>query len=598
MPMPGRARIAAGLLIGSVLPVAAADTPAFHALQGYSGLLTIPDAAVTAERQVDLQFNTDRDTDADSRLDAVHNYALSIGVWHGLELGGRVSEGMPAGRRDLSGSLKLRLLHWRGLSLALGFADFAGNAQHLRARYLSAHWQQGRWRGVLGVGDGPDRLNGPFGGLRYDLNRHVSLLADHDGNAVHGGLRAQWAVTGGLSVYGLLKASNDPRQSASAAIGLRLDLGARQPLRPDSAAVVAGRDGLRAGRVDSTDTPVDSLRAVRRRLATAEAHSPLIEYRYGVPLRRFDADDPLRAAGDAQGQVASRWQAQQRDLRSAWEGTPRSIELRLWPDLRHATATEVGLYDYSLALQPSLRAQGPLGLGLYLTADLPLARSDDAEPGGAFSHFRHDGGLHQAALQWAAHPLAGLIGLNTLGRTEVDEVPYDMLHLDWALHDSSGRHQLRLAWAEYRAVDDLNFADRRTRVVGYRHWWTAAELALRVDWGEFFFGDRGSRLQLDRYFGNVVVSLLYRRRENGEQDGGMQFSFPLTGEPLRWGRLRITGAPSWPYRLISTIDGPDGRNVVRRGFLVEPLPTYTLQRDLLDADRAFPAYASDPGPDP
>lgn len=585
-----RPAAAAALLAAACCPFAVGASPAAQALQGYSGLLTVPDGGALAEGTLDFQFNTDRDTDARERIDSVNNFVLLAGVWRGLELGARVSDAPEGGRGDLSGSAKWRLFRHKGWSAALGVTDFAGDAQQLRAAYGAVDWRAGNWQLTGGFGLGPDRLDGAFGGIAYRIGSVFQLLADHDGNAAHAGVRAAWRFGPGLSIYGIGKLSTDERQGASAGVGLSWSPTARRPLQRR---VDPHADAPRPVRrvVDSTRTPRNSLYALREASESLPAPTQLVEYRYGVPLRAIDvAPDPLAVAGDLRP-AAVRWQASGLDWRSLWQDQRIGLELRFEPDLRTAVATEVGLLDYSLALQSSARLQLPLGLGGYVSVDTPIDHSDDVAPGGVYSHFRHDSGLHQAAVQWAVHPLPGLVGLNTVGRTEVEEIAYDMQHLDWVLHSPGGTHQLRLAWAEFQPHDELNFAPRRTRVAGYRYWWTGGELALRADYGEFFYGDRGGRLQLDRYMGNVILSLVYRERENGEQEGGMQLTMPLTTRPWHWGRLRVTGAPSWSYRLNTTIGGPGDANILRRGFLLEPMPQFTLSRDLLDADRAFPDYA-------
>lgn len=181
--------------------------------------------------------------------------------------------------------------------------------------------------------------------------------------------------------------------------------------------------------------------------------------------------------------------------------------------------------------------------------------------------------------------------LSTWGLTEVDEVDYEMNHYDAALHLAEGRHQVRVAFGDFVASDQLNFADRDTKVLSYRYWWEPLNLFVRLSRGEYFFGDKGTRADAYRYFGDVTVGVFFEQNEDDESFGGIAVSIPLLANPARFGRVQAYGDARFRYSVKTRLNGDGGNALARFGAMLEPLPQYDLIDDLLDGDRAFPAYS-------
>lgn len=560
-------------------------------LQGYSGLISIPDARVAAEGSIALQYNDDLESSAPAGLhnEAVENFLFNAGIWSGIELGGRISATRKTGRgrEDLSGSVKWQFYADEQWRLAAGVADFAGDAQNLQARYAAASWRHKAVEVTLGAGQGPDRLDGLFGGVRFRLFPQVDLTAEHDGLEAHLGAFARLRLTERVSAQAILKLSSFEADRSSAGVGIEIRLGGRAekaegpvaPAVPQSIGVE--RTGLQGrNMVESTDSPANAMAAVRH----SYDGETLVETRYGVRLRSFDAGHTTPAVA----KWASGWRHS--EVASLVSPGSYSGELRAELALRTVVASDFGTFDYSAAIRPTARLQGPWGLGGFISTDVPVTRTDDADPGGEYSYLRHESGVHQAMAQMALHPLPGVVGLVSLGRTEVDEVAYDLQHIDVAAHSPGGRHQLRIAYADFQPHDNLNFPSRETAVASYRFLWSQQNLSVRLGHGEFFYDDRGSTLDISRYFGDVSLGIFYKRRSDGEQLGGIELSLPLlASRPVKWKRVKFYGDPRFSHRIGTRIQGPGGRNVVTRGFMLEPLPQYDLIDDVLDGDRAMPS---------
>ncbi|TJY61942.1 YjbH domain-containing protein [Sinimarinibacterium sp. CAU 1509] len=561
-----------------------ADASPDYAMQGFHGLLTVPDADVTPEGALHLQYNNDIESTAPESFDTVENAYFSIGLWRQLEITGRFSKAEnDNGRRlrhDLSGNAKLQLYTSDMFSVAVGATDFGGDAQQLRSVYGVGTF---KWKGLaltVGGGGGPDTLDGAFGGIRYRVLPFADILADYDGKESSYGARLFWNITPALTVYTTAAGSTDPKQSFSAGGGLAIQFGHRREAPVPASNAVGNRDARSWKAVTSTDTPASSAKTLTEAVRSNSDAGQIREYRYGVPIRRVTVDQ-----AQPQAQWLSLYDSPAAYRWPHWIGG----EIRLEPDVRSLVATEYGTLDYSLAIQPSARLQFPFGLAVYGTYDVAVAHSDDVAEGERFENLLHHSDWRDIAGQWLVHPLPGWFTLTTAGFTEIDEVNYGFVHIDSAIHDASGRHQLRFAYGKYEPEDDIFFLPHETRIASYRYFWPRKQLAIRASYGDYFYDDRGGKLEITRYFSDFAIRIYYQRDDDDLQRGGVGLSIPLgVGRGLRAGQFAINGSPRWEYAVGTTINHPSGVNRLTFGDLVEPLPEYNLIKDVLDGDRALP----------
>ena len=144
-------------------------------LQGYSGLLNIPNAHVTTHGTGFIQYSDQMFRDGEY----VHNDNLSgsFGIFTNVEVGGRIAwfhsktnlyteESEP---RDLSANIKLKIPfipdNW--FSIAVGEQDVGGEASFFDAKYAVISRSFGPIRFDAGYGDSIEnqRLDGAFGGF-------------------------------------------------------------------------------------------------------------------------------------------------------------------------------------------------------------------------------------------------------------------------------------------------------------------------------------------------------------------------------------------------------------------------------------------------
>lgn len=592
------------IAIASLNLVSATAWASTLSMRGYSGLIEIPDAMVTPEGVFDASFNNDMESDPAlnrRRIDQSRVYMFSTGAWDRLEIGGMLTGSHADTRSDLGGNFKLNLFRNSWFSIAAGVGDFAGN-EFMNSKYgvATVTWKTLQVTGGYGLGS--RRLDGAFGGLRWAVLPILDVMADYDAAEFSGGLRLHYVFKNGLELYTVGALSTYERQGDSVSVGVSIPLSSRLQRQRQSPPQTAPAVALPAVSADqkiadapaqtpliiaSTDTPQNSLREVERAARKSGGDEAVIqEYRYGIPLRQFST-----SAGEESGYTHSaRWNSLADGLDSYWRA-PIRAEIRISPDLRTFIGTEVGMFDYSLAADFAGRLQLPLGLGFYVEKQDPVSHSKDFDDRQTFAYRRHEKTTDRG-FQWAVHPVDGLVGLATFGRTTISRLDYDFTHVDVAYMPGSGRHRLRYAYGDYKPVDSLNYAGSKTEIFEYRYWWVSKSLSASIAHGDFFYQDKGTRVELTRYFGDVTLGVFYRQNDADQKFGGFSIGVPLTFGRPKIGPVVVTGAPRWNYSLGTSIDHPGKGNVLTPFVMIEPLPAYNLVRDVLDTDRATPAYAS------
>ena len=169
--------------------------------QGFTGLINTPNAQVIKEGDALFQFNNQSDNhlrsydySASSALE--ENYIVGMGVFPNFELLARFVESRDYELRDLSANFKYQIpySHKYLPRVALGLQDFGGAANNYVNNYIVADKAFGFLRTSLGYGKGGDnkrgqRMDGLFGGVEAKVTDWFSVMAEHDGEENHAGIR-------------------------------------------------------------------------------------------------------------------------------------------------------------------------------------------------------------------------------------------------------------------------------------------------------------------------------------------------------------------------------------------------------------------------
>ena len=218
----------------------------FHnalSLQGFTGILNTPNAALTKEGHLYALYSDQKENGLRPQLRSEDSYMFSIGLFDLLEVGGRFTEGpyhyKPTGIRDLSGNFKLQVPFIpKGEyipQLAVGVQDLGGNLHFLRTVYGVVTEDLWRFRISAGYGNGPDRMKGGFGGVEVKTFDWLYLLAEYDTREANVGLRLVTPEMFGIPInlqVTVKSALNDKQGSPEYGFGFQMPLG-RNAVRAD-----------------------------------------------------------------------------------------------------------------------------------------------------------------------------------------------------------------------------------------------------------------------------------------------------------------------------------------------------------------------------
>lgn len=589
------------------LPVSGGALADDNVVFGYTGLLTVPTAAVMPTGYAEIQYNEINYRDVNNGDNSQFNVVIGL-LGDRLELG--ATSAYAAGySNDLAASFKLKLLDrirflnadW---SLAAGWSDVNPNnnagANFSEARYAVSTVEIGSLSASLGYGVGPDRLDGVFGGLAWAPFSQLTLLADTDGKYASVGVRLAFDATDSARLYALGRQAFNKKDPTGWGVGGRFNLGFDRDARWFHPNETHGLRTIRAGEVG--DLPVvraENAAFLQRQADSASAACAAagvdttgIEYqqeRYGIPLL-------VSTINCSTGEYSqSAWLSQFSDSTrpASWRrsGLPLALEARFGLEERSFIGTEIGRLQYSTALQSSARLQGPLGLGGYLTYNTRLAEDDSFKTNGPFEFYRVPKDVREYAGQLAVHPVAGLIGVGTLGHTYVNAIEYDFAHGEAAYFWGDGTNRTRVAYGEYEPSSHLPYPNRTIKVISHRYWIRPLNTSVEIGGGDYFYDDRGVFGSVTRYFGDVTVQLYVKSDDDHHRQAGLSIGIPLTPHlGFQRGPVSVVGMPRFTYSKGSSFDDPQGANYLQPKLMVEPKPVYNLMTDWLDSDRMYPKY--------
>jgi len=223
----------------------------FHnalSLQGFTGLLNTPNAAVTNEGKAYLLFSNQKEDRLRDLIPRQEAYMFSVGLLSFAEIGGRLTD-LSDITHDLSANFKIKVPFIPKESyfpqIAFGIQDVGSGARFFQTNYVVASEELWRFRFSLGYGKGPDRMKGTFGGVELKACDWLYLLAENDTKENNLGLRLVTPKVFGwpVNVQMTAKTSLDYQTShPEIGIGLQFPLGSdrhnRKP-RPEKAVGIA-----------------------------------------------------------------------------------------------------------------------------------------------------------------------------------------------------------------------------------------------------------------------------------------------------------------------------------------------------------------------
>jgi hypothetical protein len=263
-------------------------------------------------------------------------------------------------------------------------------------------------------------------------------------------------------------------------------------------------------------------------------------------------------------------------------------QFEIGPGLRTAVGTELGLFDYSLALELGTEVNLAPGLFWQGVLSAPILHSDDFKDGQAFAGSRpSELGFDSSLLSYwkalpqgvAAQASAGYIDRNYRG---------GMVEALWMTEDG----RWRLSGQAGRFEHELTAA-RQTPLLGSARWSLApGAWQLEATAGRFLGGDQGYTLASQHWFGDTMFRWFYRdsRGDAGSamaarrQFAGFSLSLPLGPKvALELGPVTLRGSDRFAWGLQTKIGASD--NIITQGYGEQPRVRHGLRSDVTDFDR-------------
>ena len=220
------------------------------------------------------------------------------------------------------------------------------------------------------------------------------------------------------------------------------------------------------------------------------------------------------------------------------------------PALSATYATEMGVYDYSLAIRADVHIPLWKGAGVNVRAQTRVAETDDFEPNKPFYNRKVQNGIDQAVIYQTIELPYNIYNQTQFGIYREFYDYYGLIN-ETAWQNETGRHSLNAKIGYFEYKDYLHERDYHT--LSYRYNWPEKDVSFHATAGKFWEEDTGYKLESRFWFGDSYVSLFMS--DTQAQQAGIGFSIPLTPRKdmkvTQYGQ--VTGNKAWRHKVSTRI---------------------------------------------
>ncbi|ABM03251.1 hypothetical protein Ping_1434 [Psychromonas ingrahamii 37] len=264
------------------------------------------------------------------------------------------------------------------------------------------------------------------------------------------------------------------------------------------------------------------------------------------------------------------------------------------PMVKHATATELGVYDYSLALSANLVTNLWPGSAIDLRYTLPLTNSEDFDDGKYWGNSRF-----QSEIDTALFHQAFALPFNVLNQTSLGYIKsgYQGVANETLWNSPQGYHSMGLE-ANYFEPTDETLLNKGTVLGFYQLSLPQLNWQLKVQGGEFWNTDRGFKISSMHWLGDVRVDATYQNTQMTEKSNSLpeefvsiNVSIPLTfWRGMKPGYIQLKGINNFNYSLQTRINNEDGHNQLNTGLGQTVYIKHNIADQYLNRQRLSPNY--------
>ncbi|EJL6783721.1 YjbH domain-containing protein [Vibrio alginolyticus] len=231
------------------------------------------------------------------------------------------------------------------------------------------------------------------------------------------------------------------------------------------------------------------------------------------------------------------------------------------PMVRHAVATEFGVYDYSFAMSSNLYTYLWSGAAVDVRHILPLAETDDYEKWGYFEDSAYENDIERAMLhQFFRLPYVDIANQVSIGLAKTD---YIGARSESTWFSQSGAHALSLEMSYFQHVDEKDengyeTLDRQTSLARYTFSMPEWDWQFNATAGEFWRGDVGAKLTTSHWFEDIEVSATYQvtkyKDTDEEQFVAVSVKLPLTPwRDMSPSLLQVRGNEAYDFNVMTRV---------------------------------------------
>lgn len=263
--------------------------------------------------------------------------------------------------------------------------------------------------------------------------------------------------------------------------------------------------------------------------------------------------------------------------------------VELSPGLTTTVGTEIGLFDYLVALRTNAYTNLYNGLTLSAMYEMPLSHSENFDDGKNYALLykdKLDNRLVNAQLHQTLH-YESLLNTTSIGQFRGDS--YGLLnHTNFTT--ASGEHGFNLRIGSFEEKDDKSAEKRDVYIGSYRYLYAPLDLFTEVAYGQYWNQDKGAMLQLKRFFGETSIALYYKNTENAYI--GFTLSLPLTTRRSYNTKIaQIKGKKDFNYGIRTMVRSDE--NIVSPSGAIVPKTDLELTTHYLDRDRLNASYVKE-----
>ncbi len=266
--------------------------------------------------------------------------------------------------------------------------------------------------------------------------------------------------------------------------------------------------------------------------------------------------------------------------------------LELSPGLTTTIGTEVGAFDYLLALRANAYTTLYDGLTLSAMYEMPLTHSQNFDEGYVYGVMYQDklkNRLVNTMLHQTVH-YESLLNTTSIGQFQADY--YGVLnHSNFTT--TSGEHGFNLKLGTFSHRTDDTAPNRNIYLGSYRYFYAPLDLFTEVMYGQFWDQDKGAMLQLKRFFGETSVALYLK--DSVKTYAGFEVSVPLTFRKLSKASPlgQVKGKSDFSYGIRTVVKSPDNRNYLNPTSAIIPKTDLELSSVYLNRDRLSASYVQE-----